>query len=77
MEYYEKLIDDLNGNINPKQQAHLQNFNNNLREGISYYLELFTVKKDKFKDVNILIQDLKTGALKLDRFDKLIGASIL
>ncbi len=55
IEYLKNKIDETQVSRTLKQEKHLINFANNLREGMTYYSELFEEMKHKFEDTKVKI----------------------
>lgn len=57
LEYLKNRIDETKGALNRKQEKYFSTFTNNLKEGISYYVDLF-------KDMKEISSSIKTNILK-------------
>ncbi|WP_397447039.1 hypothetical protein [Polaribacter sp. R77954] len=54
-EYLENKLEDVKTSLDKKQKRYLKKFSKNLQEGITYYTELFSKQKDRFKDTKELV----------------------
>jgi len=66
IEYLRNKIDETRISFSDKQEAYLINFVDNLKDGISYYQQLFSSLKDKFADTkSAILNELDSSKIKL------------
>ncbi|WP_439130919.1 hypothetical protein [Polaribacter sp.] len=61
-EYLEQKVDEVKTTLDKKQKRYLTKFSRNLKEGITYYTDLFSKQQERFNDKKESV--LKTLALK-------------
>lgn len=68
-------IEDVQGELNKRQEKYLLSFTENMKEGIDYYHRLFSKMKDKFKtSKSIIINDLQSHMMYIEHLENRIKA---
>jgi hypothetical protein len=74
IDFLKKRIEESRHSMDKKQEKYLQNFNANLKEGLSYYSDLFSNLKDQFQDSRAtILMSLENYALNLTELDREIS----
>lgn len=75
LEHLKEKVDEARSSMTKKQEKNLQAFAKNLKDGISYYQQLFSNLKDRFVDSRKnIINDLEKGTVELLELKKEIEA---